>query len=307
MKNIFRNREGALQLIRIWLIGIAVYVAIDALLARLYLLALTSAWDVGFVEPVRVAFSDLLFRLPISALEITALAILHRKLLDEPLHLKLRPLLLACGAMLAAITAAVLLLVAAGRLRIVSALDGWAANYGEFILTTAIYALITISIALATAIFRYCFLCGSALKRLNRWAALAICFLLFGLRAVLAGSGGVIAKLNDALSVALYLLALDVGGVGACCGVVLGQCLGLAVLFGSQNSAYVLMRLVPASDVIAPTVHDLLTGGSAGLPDGLWLTGVLVAMIVLTMLCDAGMRAKLRAFLKCALDSRMGA
>ena len=300
MKRVFRNAEDELRLIWIWLIGIAVYYAIHSLFARLYMWGLMSVVNADSMTPTMMAFSDLLFQLPIAALTIIAFAILHRKLLHEPMLIRPRPLLIGCGAMLACIAGAVLLLTVMGKLRIVPAMDGWAEDYGEYVLVTAVYALITIIMAMTSVIFRYCFLCGSALKRLDRRAALLVCLLLFGLLSVLGGSGEVIAKLNNVLFVALLLLALDVGGAGACCGVLLGQCLGLSVLFGSQSSAYVLTRIVPTSveATIAPAVRDPLTGGSAGARESLWLMGVFALMIVIALLCNASVRERLWGYAK---------
>ena len=296
MKRVFRNAEGDLRLIWIVLIGIAAYYAINLLLARLYMLGLTAVMDMDSMTATKVALSDLLLQLPIAALTVIAFAILHRKLLREPLWIQPRRLLIACGATLAGIVGAIMLLTAMGKLRIVPVSDGWAADYGEYVLTTVIYAIITISAAMAAAIFRYCFVCGSVLERLDRKLALLICLLLFGLLAVFGSGGGILVKLNGVLFVALLLLALDIGGAGACLGVLLGQSLGLSFLFGSQNSAYVLMRIVPTSmeATIAPAVVDPLTGGSEGAWGSLWLICVRLLLIAIALLCSKGVRDRLR-------------
>ena len=189
-----------------------------------------------------------------------------------------------------------MLLAAMDKIRIVPVSDGWAADYGEYVLITVIYAIITISAAMAAAIFRYCFVCGSILKRLDRKLALLICLLLFGLLAVFGSGGGILVKLNGVLFVALLVLALDIGGAGACLGVLLGQSLGLSLLIGSHNSAYVLMRIVPTSleATIAPTVADPLTGGSEGAWGSLWLICVRLLLIAIALLCSKGVRDRLR-------------
>lgn len=306
MKRLFRNTKGELRLIWIWLIGIAVYCAINLVIGNLYKWVLFKALSLeGIVSTGTMLMADLLLELPIIALTIIAFRALYRYLLDEPMCFKARPLFIACGAVLAAITAAVLLLTAAGKLHIVRVTEQWGYDPGEYALATAVYAPLSLLTTIAAAIFRYGFLCGSTFKRLNRRAALLVCLLIFGAYSVLNSSGEIIWKLNGVLTVALTLLALDIGGVGAGCGVPLGMLLGLGVIFGSPNSAYTLTRIIPmcVEESLAPVVTDLLTGGNAGAWGGLWLTCVLALLIVIALLCHARVRERLREWTRRVIAS----
>lgn len=309
MKNIFRNSKGELRLIWIWAVGIAAYYVLNTLASRVYANAMMSVLPVDVMSDVAMALADLVTVLPIVVLTVILCQVLHRNLLHEPMWIALKPLLIACCAALGSIVAAVLLLMALGKLRIEAAPNLFAMAPGELALTTACYALISISMSMSSVLFYYGFLCDGVLKRLDQRIAVPACVILIGGYTALTGGGGAIRKLNYVLNTALTVLALDLGGVGACCGVTLGVGAGLGVIFGSPSSNYVLMRIIPTSleATIAPIVHDPLTGGADGAWAGLWLTAVLALLIAITLLCHAENRAALRALFRRAMDSRMGA
>lgn len=294
MRQVFYNSKGELRLVWIWTIGIAIYYAINLGIGNLYKWILFRILPLeGAVSTGMMLTADLLLELPIIALTIIISRALYRYLLNASMCFEVRPLLIACGAVLAAITAAVLALSAMGRLHIVRATVPWMVDDPkEYALATAVHAPLSVLSTIATAVFRYGFLCGSAFKRMKRRAALLACLLIFGACSLLNSSGGVIWKINGVLTVALTLLALNLAGAGAGCGVPLGMLLGLGVFFGAPNSVYTLMQIIPAcvEASIAPVVADPLTGGSAGAWGGLWLTAVLALLIAIALLCHERVR-----------------
>lgn len=297
MRRIFRNSKDELRLVWIWLIGIAVYCAINLGIGNLYKWVLYKVLPLeGTITTVTMVTADLLLQIPIIALTVIAFVALHRYLLEEPMRFRFRSLLIACGAALLAIAAAVLLLTAMGKLHIVRITEQWGYLPEEYALATAVYASLSLLATVASGIFRYGFLCGSVFKRLNRRAALLVCLLIFGMYSVLNSAEGIVWKVNGVLTMALILLALDLGGAGASCGVLLGMSVGLGVLFGSPDSAYTLTRIIPTSmeAIIAPTVNDPLTGGGAGAWCSLWLTIVLALLISIALLCHENVRSRLK-------------
>lgn len=309
MRRVFRNAEGELRLVWIWLIGIVTYYLINSGIPWLLGLMIQALPTIEYSAVPRWANMGLLPAVQFLLLVLTLVVFirLHRRFLCKPLRLHLRPLLVAGGAMLAGITAAILLLSAMGKLQIVTVGSDWVGGYGEYLLLTAIFAADSLGTALAGAIYRYAFLFGSARTRLGRRRALLLYLLLYALIIVLGRSGTLIRTINNVLMVALLLLAFDVGGAGACCGVLLGASLGIGVIFGWENSIFVLLRAIqPSSALIAPNTFDLLTGGGMGSWESLWLTGLLLLSIAVALLFDAGVRAKLRVLLKRVADARMG-